>query len=701
MKQTRRAEHNATPIVSHLTVNLGWLAWLKPFFIHPSVTAGAAKNMIEVHSARKRIEEENLRILEQQRASIAIDAIRIFVHSINKALESQVIKQIKEIVKSPSPNLDAIFHQVCLSLSYTEKADKDLSNQLLAKFKGVSPQYDAILNLIAYAEAPENGVPTLTEQINSSLQFSDSFRRKTDGIWYQISEDLPKNHPKKAELLNIISALNPRPPVQTQTPVEPQVEPYVHPSHIFQGAFLKTFGIVGYETATCELTDAQGNAASFDNAYHNSMKERQFPHIPFSLMFWTLIGAPNRLHNGKANLTLREVIRNLFGGWDSLYNPWSQAKLSKTIIWWLNPYNYNIQGKRAWNLLLLLTGVKFAIAAVNLTIWGFNLARNAVKLVIEFLPEVLLQYSGAWYGWSASGFPAIYYEDESSLIKLLIGTFIGLPTFLVSFAIHHVARLWLLVGTAFTSPVKSATEAWNYGRALNSRVGYVFALLGFAISLTLSAVLWTLFFPAALSEAMVLIPALVPIVTSISQLPVVVAALKMVNGTAILVAGTLPAAFSLASTAISMALGVTVTATTLAVTATVAFIAAYVGTLTALVADYFRYVWTQWKADSPLLLTEDEHDSLLVLAVTSVLNRVMSIDVNELIPSYAATTLAEESIPLAAAAMKSGLDIDKFTESKPYYAQDPEKRPSFAVTSEPTWGAGAESPPAYDHLNEW
>lgn len=189
---------------------------------------------------------------------------------------------------------------------------------------------------------------------------------------------------------------------------------------------------------------------------------------------------------------------------------------------------------------------------------------------------------------------------------------------LVTAPLHHIARLWAFLGTAMTSPEKSARLAWDYGRALNSRFGYLFAFLGAAISVTVTAILWTITLPLVFTEAVALIPALGSVIASIAQLPIVASALAYLNGTAVLISGTLPAAFSAAATAISTAFGVTVSATTLAVAAIVAFIAAPVTSTLSRDADALSNRWTLWSADSPLLLRTQLGEE------TPVLHQVLS-----------------------------------------------------------------------------
>ena len=162
---------------------------------------------------------------------------------------------------------------------------------------------------------------------------------------------------------------------------------------------------------------------------------------------------------------------------------------------------------------------------------------------------------------------------------------VSIPIILLG-AIHYAARIVALLGTALTSPEKSARMAWEYGRALNSKVfGTLLGILGAAISVALTTVLWIVLLPLMISEILVLIPQLGTVLAAISQWSVVASSLTFIQGTFALVAGSLPAAFATAASAVTAALGLTVSATTLAVATTVAVIAAPVTTIGSRIAD--------------------------------------------------------------------------------------------------------------------
>ena len=368
----------------------------------------------------------------------------------------------------------------------------------------------------------------------------------------------------------------------------------------------------------------------------------------------TFLGFPTRLHGGYANLGVREIVRNLFGGWDSLISdPLTEDAGSWTF-----------RGKRLWNVLLL--PIKFVIFAIKLLTIPLKFMLNVLKLFSEFLPEVILNYSGFLFGRVSSSFLILHYSNEGPGFKIVVGIITAL-IFIVTTPIHYAARLLALVGTALTSPEKSARMAWNYGRALNSRWGYVFAFIGAALSVTLSATLWAIALPFVFAEALVLIPALGPIVAGIAQWPIVVSTLTYINGAATLVAGTLPAAFSLAATALSSAFGVAVTATTLAVATTVAFIVAPVASIVSRILDVLSNAWTKWGADAPLLIKDEGLDMFQVSGLQSVVTAVIGNSG----PSSSALRRVEGGGTLYKGAKKASARVDELAEARYYIAQTP------------------------------
>jgi hypothetical protein len=686
------------PVVRPLVEKLSFSSWLKPFFIHPSVTLGAQENMDSVRWAQERLAEE--RKEKQDRADMekTLGTLDTILNSIQTAdvkaeEDSNLLAAIGGLIQASKPNVVAHSapefadeEDVSSSLHSTlapREVDldelKDISNKIflntlklkdaalrhrfLQAFVKASPQHKAIVDMVAIIERQnDEGLTShfnrlLSSDIYTKESSQQIFRAKLTEIFHNTQNLLRDNDPAIAEFNKAREILNPdsRSAQLKVVRYHPAVVlPYVsHESFgsIVKGAFWKAIGFDGYESTSTLLTDAKGKKHGF--------KASTRWHALF-----TFLGFPTRFHSdadGKAQYDWRAFFRNALGGWESLYNrDLIGNRFSRTSVWWLNPRNYTFEGKRFWNFILLVTGVKLVIAAFHLAAVPFRLARNVLKLVTEVLPQVLLQYSGTWYGLSASIFPSLYYGGTglTRRTKVLRGIFAAL-IFIVSAPIHHIARIWALVGAIVTSPEKSAREAWRYGLALDSRLGIVFATLGAATSIALTAIFWALTFPLVFAKALVLFPALAPVVTSIAQLPIVARTLAFINGTAVLVAGTLPAAFSLAATAISTAFGVTVSATTLAVATTAAFIAAPVAVIATRLADELSNAWTRWRA----YMTLPEAVSVAVAdvavtATTAVLHILPSENTSDL--KRRLQIAYDEAIKIHGSASKMGRDNNEY-----------------------------------------
>ena len=376
------------------------------------------------------------------------------------------------------------------------------------------------------------------------------------------------------------------------------VKPYVDPSHVFSGAFLKTFGLDGYVSPTTEYVNALGETGK---------AEAEDGSLPLVLVLPALLGLPNRLGD-----TWKQYIRNLFGGWDSIIAHSNgpseviavstQGDSDEALTAPPKRFSFNFTGKRLWNVLAL--PVKLLVI-LPLKIIGipFKIALNVVKLVTEFLPEVILNYTGMAMGYfvgkinEATALGKVS-SRQYPFWQVLAAYFVLSIPIAVLGAIHYAARIFALIGTAVTSPEKSARSAWEYGRALNSKFfGVVFGTLGATLSIALTTVMWIVLFPLMVSEILVLIPQLVPLLTAISHWPIVASSLTFVQGTFALVVGSLPAAFAAAATAVTGALGIAVSATVLAVAVTIAVIAAPVTTIASRIADELSNIWARWKAD--------------------------------------------------------------------------------------------------------
>lgn len=655
------------PIVTPLVDRLSWTAWLKPFFIHPSVTAGAKKNMKNVRAVQEQLAAERKENADTAKINAALKAINKVVNpavAFDFEADTPVIEEIQHsllnllpVVEAPkagevavdprepslyelTTGLEGIFLR---ALNIRNEAAKKSLLDAIAK---ANPKYKAFIEILAINELPANEHADALYYVRQALNGKHlNFDAKLKAIYTAI-EGIHKDDPTKAPLLAAAKALKPE-EAKVNSDVR-EVLPYVSLESkwsIVKGAFWKAVGFHGYDSTSTVITTSHGQKFYFkdSNRWHTLA---------------AFMGLPTRVDSVDTLAVYdgRQFVRDLFGGWESLYNRNSKGnKLSETSFWMVNPYNYTFEGKRLWNTLLL--PVKFVIAAYYLVTFPVKAAINLVRQVTEVLPQSLLQYSGWFYGESASALLDIHYADVPLRGKIIPGAKQAV-LLIVSFAVHHVARLWALVGTAGTSPQQSARDAWKYGLALNSRFGIVFATLGALSSIALTAVIWALTFPVLFAKALIVFPALTPIVTSISQLPIVASTLQVVSGSATIVAGTLPAAFSAAATAISTAFGVTVSATTLAVAVTWAIIAAPVAAIATASANGLSNAWTRWKASWTLVEAASRAVADVTISVqTTFLQLLPSEKVTEIANAFEKTYYGSvESEQLLAATQKETRD---------------------------------------------
>lgn len=132
-------------------------------------------------------------------------------------------------------------------------------------------------------------------------------------------------------------------------------------------------------------------------------------------------------------------------------------------------------------------------------------------------------------------------------------------------------------------------------------------VLGALLSLTLSAVLWTLLLPLALGTLTTLIPSLMSAITWVAQLPfvagtlawfsslsVVTSSVAFVNSFFAVVGHALVVAFGPAVTKVAILIGVQVPATIMAVGLTLGLLVPPIAASLSWVADQLSNMWTKW-----------------------------------------------------------------------------------------------------------
>jgi len=241
-------------------------------------------------------------------------------------------------------------------------------------------------------------------------------------------------------------------------------------------------------------------------------------------------------------------------------------------------YQYRWTEKQ--RLLLILSIIRAPLFFIfNLLIWPFKLVRNLLKLVTEALVPVISFYLAvfnltciAFFSWSLKA-----YMHSSKLKKLLGSVFwlplVVLPALAISVAVGVVqyASIWACrIGIAFSSPIKSAAEAWHSGLEFQKNtayankvklsrkiISYILASLGVALSAALSIATWSIVLPFAFSALVAAIPALLTPISWASQLPFIANLLGWLTQLPLVVGVTtgLQTAFGIVGTALATTFG--------------------------------------------------------------------------------------------------------------------------------------------------
>jgi hypothetical protein len=352
--------------------------------------------------------------------------------------------------------------------------------------------------------------------------------------------------------------------------------------HLLKKLFVETYEFDGLDLPTGHFTTAEGIEGSYDA-----------DSLPLPVVISTFLGLPNRSehsNHGAPDLGLWQVWKNLWGGWDSKNS--DHIFTRKMIL-------------QRIAVPLLIKPLIFLIKLIEIIP---KIVLNVVKLGTEFLPAFIMNATGAFLGLSTANLAWTLRDDSLSVPEKTGGIIIfGLAVILTA-PIHYAARLLTLIGTAITSPLKSAKMTWAFGYAFHiegypipSRIlGAFFGGLGLTVSIALTATLWAITLPLVFTAATTLFPALGTALNSLVAYPVVASSLTAIN-TAIASTWSflgLSAVFAYASTALATYLGIHITAAALAVGVTVGLIAAPVATVAAGITTGLSNAWARWTAMS-------------------------------------------------------------------------------------------------------
>ncbi len=297
---------------------------------------------------------------------------------------------------------------------------------------------------------------------------------------------------------------------------------------------LDIFGFDGYNAIEKKGLAVDGNYQTIDST-----------RVGWGILFSSLFGLPNRPKSinksGKPILTATQLLlTNWVGGWTLSLN-------SKT--WTLSQF--------------LELPIKFLIILpINIIRVPINIAISIIKIITlapsRILAKVLIDLDMVLLVW----FSTLLASEQNLAIKGIGGFILLIPT--IATAILQYAAVWAVrLAELLTTPAISASKAFALGRSLKiSRFGptaekwisNIMGVIGWGLSVTLSAILLTLILPLVFSAITTLFPAIVPAIASFTHLSVISASIAWVSQFPV-VMGTFTAASNLFAT-VGTALGV-------------------------------------------------------------------------------------------------------------------------------------------------
>ncbi|MBX9587520.1 MAG: hypothetical protein K2X50_09720 [Gammaproteobacteria bacterium] len=320
----------------------------------------------------------------------------------------------------------------------------------------------------------------------------------------------------------------------------------------------------------------------------------------WTFLLTSFFGVPNRPERfdekGAPILTLRQFFKNMVGGWMLNYKTWTLIDILEL------PFKFFL----VLPIKILGIPTKTAINTVNVFTAVLPVVLNAILTIVAIIPATLLRILlPAQMNW-------IF---KVPLSILFMGSTIGFAT------VQYVA-LWVVrISLILTAPGTSAYLAYALGRSIKidwfgedaeTFISYAVGILGYAVSLTLTAVLWTILLPVVVSAITTLIPGTIPALLWVSHLPFISASILWASHlpivTSAMTAGSslftpvgtfLGVVFGPVVTAIAGVIGIQVTAMTMLVGTTVGLFAALVTTIGSRVADVLSNLWIKLHHRTP------------------------------------------------------------------------------------------------------
>jgi len=396
---------------------------------------------------------------------------------------------------------------------------------------------------------------------------------------------------------------------------------------LFGFYLLRAFGPDGYNPVNGRVTCADGTVYGLSGEF-------TYEKITLTSFLLKLFGLPSRpmsLDNeGRPTYSFLQVLYSFAGtSWNPVKETFSGVKEVRGVEFDADMHGHAIldeeTGKpktiprveeqdasvyqRRWTqkkvFLVALAVIRVPLfVAFNLVTWPFKFLRNLLKLVTEVLLPVIsygmIKLTQRSFDW-LTNFVKPKREDGNLFLQFLwkgfVGAFLIYPVIAIAIA-QYAMSLICRIGLAFTSPLTSALLAYESGVLIlgqeNSKsIFSVFVgVLGFVMSMALSATVWAIAWPLALGGLVTAVPALLTPIAALSQSPFfatvlawltqlpIVAGLSTAFGTAFgVVGGALTATFGATITSLGSLVGVTIPQVVLAFSLVMSLVVAPVLTL--------------------------------------------------------------------------------------------------------------------------
>jgi hypothetical protein len=327
---------------------------------------------------------------------------------------------------------------------------------------------------------------------------------------------------------------------------------------ILKGFYLRAIGLDGYDHFTKTLTCADGGTGPFSS--------RKLTLTSFLLSLFALPSRPMSLDkNGYPQYSFRQLLYSFAG---TSWNPIKETVNGEKAIQIESEHSdfekddqgyliFDEETRQAKKITIQTTELKrvdmsfnkrrmtekkrflLALAVIrvpffvvfNLLTWPFRFLRNLLKLGTEFLLPLLnlffvafnlilmeLTFNNAIKSIQKSGLSLhLLWQVPLVIIYGAINLAVGIAQYAISLACR--------IGLAFSSPLKSAWFAYNSGVQIlgeeNSKSPFsIFVgVLGFVMSMALSATLWAITLPLALGALVTAVPTLLTPINLLAQSP--------------------------------------------------------------------------------------------------------------------------------------------------------------------------------------